>query len=178
MKRFNPICCLLVLFLVTTSGCADDEARARRDFDQAMAAVDDEGLAEAIKRLETLRAAYPETASARKARSQILLFRGLDQAMQTYPWETARELMVQTARALDSFRSRNRSWPTNLDALRPKLLPESPIDPWGRALLYRKTRRGYILICHGADGRSGGEGDAADLSVENGRFVREPSERF
>ncbi|MDH3626556.1 MAG: type II secretion system protein GspG [Acidobacteriota bacterium] len=179
MKPFTNIFqVLLLVAILWLPGCADDEARAQKDYDAAMAKVEAEALEEAIELFETLDRTYPDTQVARRARSQLVLFRGLGEAVESYPWETARELMVTTARALDQFRSRNRSWPRNLDALRPKWLSESPIDPWGRPLQYRKTQRGYILICHGADGRVGGDGDAADLSVENGRFVRKPSETF
>ena len=59
----------------------------------------------------------------------------------------------------------------------PDLLGEPPIDPWGRPLFYqRKPRgRGYVLSCYGSDGRRGGSGDAADIFVEDGEFVGNPS---
>ncbi len=43
-----------------------------------------------------------------------------------------------------------------------------PQDPWGRPFIYRRTGTGagYELLSLGADGRPGGEGEAADIRGE------------
>ncbi len=46
-----------------------------------------------------------------------------------------------------------------------------PRDPWGREIVYLSPGRAgeeYELICYGADGMPGGEGDAADVILSGG----------
>lgn len=119
---------------------------------------------------------YPQSEAARRASRQIVLYRGLDEAVQRFPLREARDLMVKTARAIQSYKGRHGRPPASLDRLLPDLLAEPPIDPWGRALVYERTSggRGYRLSCYGADGRPGGAGEAADWHVVNGAFVRDP----
>jgi len=81
--------------------------------------------------------------------------------------------------ALDQYRLDNGRYPTTeqgLVALRaappgagqwrgPYLKREVPADPWGRAYLYQSPGQhgDYDLQSLGADGRPGGEGEAADI---------------
>ena len=83
-------------------------------------------------------------------------------------------------RALDTYRLDVGTYPSSeegLNALRvkpantakwngPYLQKDIPLDPWGRAYLYKKTAdiKEYELLSYGKDGQSGGEGDAADIS--------------
>ena len=85
--------------------------------------------------------------------------------------------MIRTGRAIYRYEDRRRRWPATLGDLVPKYLSEAPIDPWGRELVYlvKPRRRGYVLGCYGADGRPGGEGEARDWYIEDGRFVGQPS---
>ncbi len=40
-----------------------------------------------------------------------------------------------------------------------------PVDPWGHAYEYERIDgTQFTLVCRGADGREGGEGDAADIT--------------
>ena len=71
--------------------------------------------------------------------------------------------MVQTARAVESARVRGGGWPESL--------PDAPMDPWGKSLVYERTQAGYRLACWGADGAPGGE---PDLVIVNGRFTEDP----
>jgi general secretion pathway protein G len=40
-----------------------------------------------------------------------------------------------------------------------------PTDPWGHAYIYEADANGYQILSYGSDGREGGSGSAADLSV-------------
>ncbi|HET7602831.1 MAG TPA: type II secretion system major pseudopilin GspG [Gemmatimonadales bacterium] len=87
--------------------------------------------------------------------------------------------------ALDAYRLDNDYYPSTtqgLDALvrQPAGAPEArrwrgpylkravPLDPWGRAYIYRSpgdtNRTSYDLLTFGRDGASGGEGEDADLT--------------
>ena len=50
----------------------------------------------------------------------------------------------------------------------PYLKKEAPLDPWGRAYLYRApgSRGDFDLLSLGKDGQPGGQGDAQDVGVE------------
>lgn len=173
---FRLVCCLLLSLLVLSS-CAGNEGRAEHLYDKAQREVRDGDLQAAIEICEKIVENYPTTETARLARRQIVLYRGLEEAVRSYPVRTARDLIVQTARAIERYRSRHRSWPPDLERLVPRYLPRPAVDPWGRELHYRpKPRgRGYILACFGEDGAPGGEGDSADWFVEDGKFVLQPS---
>jgi general secretion pathway protein G len=50
----------------------------------------------------------------------------------------------------------------------PYLRDELPLDPWGRPYVYRSPGEGggnYDLGSYGADGRSGGDGNNADIAL-------------
>lgn len=97
---------------------------------------------------------------------------------------TARSQIELLGAALDAYRIDNSRYPTTdqtLSALMtapateprtanwrgPYLRKEVPLDPWGRAYVYRsparESRGGYDLLSYGADGREGGEGEKAVL---------------
>ncbi len=86
--------------------------------------------------------------------------------------------------ALDNYRLDNGSYPTTeqgLSALRekptrapvptnwrgPYLRKDVPLDPWGKAYLYRspgeRNVSGYDLMSLGRDGKTGGEGEDKDV---------------
>ena len=84
--------------------------------------------------------------------------------------------------ALDMFQLDVGRYPTTeegLQALRqrpssagrwsgPYLRDEVPVDPWGRPDVYRSPGEGganFDLGSYGADGRSGGDGNNADIGV-------------
>jgi hypothetical protein len=78
------------------------------------------------------------------------------------PLRRARDILVQTARRIESAHARSGSWPETL---------ADAADPWGRPLVYEKTPTGYRLASWGADGAPGGE---PDLVIVNGRFTEDP----
>lgn len=53
-----------------------------------------------------------------------------------------------------------------LEAIRPYLTKEIPLDPWGNSYLYRRDGEhgsGPEIICFGSDGEPGGAGTAEDI---------------
>ena len=93
---------------------------------------------------------------------------------------TAKAQIGGLGRALDAYRLDAGKYPTNeqgLNALNvqppdepkwngPYLQKAVPLDPWGRAYVYRVPGQGsdFDLISLAKDGQIGGEGDAADIS--------------
>jgi general secretion pathway protein G len=58
-------------------------------------------------------------------------------------------------------------FPTEEEAFQPLIhvgmLPQPPVDPWGRPYAYRmREGKGYVMS-YGADGQPGGQGEAADI---------------
>jgi general secretion pathway protein G len=92
----------------------------------------------------------------------------------------AREQIENFSTALDNFFVDAGRFPSSsegLEALRtrpaglsnwngPYLKKEIPLDPWGKAYIYREPGRngGYEITSLGADGREGGEGENADIN--------------
>jgi general secretion pathway protein G len=96
--------------------------------------------------------------------------------------KAARVQIEQLRNALDMFQLDVGRYPTTeegLQALRqrpssagrwsgPYLRDEVPVDPWGRPYVYRSPGEGganFDLGSYGADGRSGGDGNNADIGV-------------
>ena len=165
----------LCLCVALASGaCASDETKAQRMTKKAVAAVEAQQLDEAIALYREAIARYPQTAAAMQAKGQITFLSGLAHSVSSFPSRTARELMVETARAVQRYRYSKGRYPDNLDDLMPRMLNEAPIDPWGTPLNYERLKNGYRLSCLGGDGRRGGEGVATDFVVVNGNFVSDP----
>ena len=97
---------------------------------------------------------------------------------------TARTQVELLSVGRDGYRLDNGSYPTTeqgLAALRekptrspvpanwrgPYLRKDVPVDPWGRAYLYRapgeRNSNGFDLLSLGRDGKAGGEGEDADV---------------
>ena len=176
-RRLALVVVLLAL-VAALPGCGGRESKAEALYDRAMKHVDAGDLPAAVELFERIERDYGETVTARRAHEAVLLYAGLEHAVTTYPARRARDMMVRTARAIQRGRSGRRGWPSSLDRLMPHFLGEPPIDPWGRPLIYepKTSGRGYVLQCLGSDGRPGGAGEAADLVVEDGEFVRDPTD--
>lgn len=157
--------------VIALSGCGGPERRAERLWRQALDHVAQGDTSGAVVDLQRILDEYPDTEVAGRARKQIVLYRGLESAVQSYPTRRAREVMIQVARAIESFRSRERRFPSGLADLVPSRLPSVPLDPWDHPLQYEVVAGRYRLRCLGSDGLPGGSGDAADLLVVNGDFV-------
>ncbi len=168
----------LLLFLgafalvMSTFGCSR-EGKASRLHESAKEHVRKGELAEAVELYDRLLEEYGDTEVAGLAQREAVLYRGLADAVRSYPVRETREKVVRTARAIQKYRRNRRAWPQSLDQLVPDFLPEIPIDSWGRPLVYRakENGRGYLLACYGADGEPGGRLENADWLVEDGSFV-------
>lgn len=91
---------------------------------------------------------------------------------------TARKDVATLCDALDAFRAVNVRYPTNEEGLaaltKPTAASPDPllkagqnlVDPWGRPYQYNQPGRNgpYEVFSYGADGRSGGEGEDADIN--------------
>ncbi|NIM00096.1 MAG: hypothetical protein GTN89_04050 [Acidobacteria bacterium] len=142
--------------------------------DEAVAAVETQRFEEAIALYTEIVDRFPSTQAATNAEERITFLRGLSHSVDSFPSRSARDLMVKTARAVQSYRWRKGRYPDSLDDLMPRMLAEAPIDPWGRPLHYERLKNGYRLSCFGGDGRRGGEGIGTDFIVVNGNFVSDP----
>lgn len=97
---------------------------------------------------------------------------------------TARSQIEMLGAALDAYRLDSGRYPTTSQGLAalwqapaadgqalswrgPYLRKAVPLDPWGRAYIYKapgeQNPSGYDLLSFGADGQPGGEGDASDV---------------
>ena len=156
------------------NGCGSRERQAERLHRKASRAVEDGNLQEAVDLFSKILEEYSETKAADRAEEDIKIYRGLVGASRNYPTWQARDEMIITARAIERYRYRNRKPPDGLAALVPKYIKAEPIDPWGRPFIYyvKSGGRKYILASLGADGNEGGEGEASDIVIENGRFIK------
>jgi len=159
---------LATLLLVS---CRED--KADRLYLDAGRKVERGDLAGAVERYDRIIREYGDTPVAAKAKSDVVLYRGLLEASRRFPIRRVGDLLVQTARAVERFRGANGKCPGSLAELVPAYLSAEPVDPWGRPIAYRsKPGGGYRLGCLGADGAEGGDRENADLEVEDGRFVK------
>ncbi len=157
--------------VVASSSCGGAERRAERLWRQAIDHVEKGDTQGAVDLLQKIIDEYPDARVAEKAREQIVVYKGLATAVQDYPARRARELMVQLARASESFRRETGRTPATLDELVPAKIASVPNDPWGHPFLYAATAQGYRLTCQGADGAPGGRAESADLIVVDGAFL-------
>jgi hypothetical protein len=162
---------LVLTIIASLTSCGGRERRAERLWRQALERVEHGDTQQAVDLLQKIIDEYPDAAIAAKAREQIVVYRGLAHAVQSYPTRRAREMMVQIARAIEASRSEKGRAPATLDELVPAKLDVLPRDPWGRSFVYDASGRGYRLVCLGADGAPGGTGDAGDLLVVDGAFA-------
>jgi len=84
--------------------------------------------------------------------------------------QVARAQIESFEKALDQYRLDNRRYPTSqegLEAIRPYLKKAVPNDPWGRPYVYRAPgeKGEFDLISFGRDGKAGGNGEDADITV-------------
>ena len=95
----------------------------------------------------------------------------------------ARAQIAQLGTALDAFALDVGRYPTDSEGLEalleapsdaknwdgPYLKKSVPTDPWGNAYVYSTggSTAGYVLLSNGADGKSGGDDDSADVSSDD-----------
>lgn len=97
------------------------------------------------------------------ARSQIELF---GSALDTYRLDNG--IYPTTEQGLAALRSMPRSEPRPRNWRGPYLRKDVPVDPWGRAYIYRSPGAanpgGYDLVSYGRDGKEGGTDEDADIT--------------
>jgi general secretion pathway protein G len=98
--------------------------------------------------------------------------------------KTARAQIEALEKALDMYRLDTGHYPTNEQGLAalntrpqnepkwsgPYLKKEVPLDPWGKAYIYKtpgEKGADFDLLSLGKDGRPGGDGENADISNQN-----------
>lgn len=90
--------------------------------------------------------------------------------------DAARSQISSLTSALDAHRLDTGRYPESLDGLLentsdraswngPYIRSDVPMDPWGNPYQYSSDGRDFELMSYGADGREGGEGDDADISL-------------
>lgn len=136
-----------IALVVAVSSCGGEERHAERLWRQAIERVEKGDTQGGVERLQKLIDQYPDSEIAGKAREQIVVYRGLVSAVESYPLRRARELMVPIARAIESYRREKGKAPASLADLVPGKLAEIPNDPWGHAFVYEPAGRGYRLRC-------------------------------
>ena len=167
----------VLLVVLASSGIACRSSRAKKLYAEAARHVEQGDFESAVRSYDELLQKYPDTREAALAQEEVQLYRGLVTAVDLYGARKVYDLMLRTSRALYRFEERRRRFPAALDQLSPGFLDEPAVDPWGRKLLYAaKSRRGYVLGCYGSDGQRGGDGEARDWFIEDGRFVARPSQ--
>ncbi|MFM7735529.1 MAG: type II secretion system major pseudopilin GspG [Alphaproteobacteria bacterium] len=101
-----------------------------------------------------------EKAKPKAARAQLENIRN---ALDMYQLDVGR--YPTTEEGLTALRQRPSSAPRWSG---PYLRDELPMDPWGKPYVYRSPGEGggnYDIQSYGADGRSGGDGNNADVSL-------------
>jgi general secretion pathway protein G len=84
--------------------------------------------------------------------------------------QVAKAQIESFEKALDQYRLDKRRYPSpeeGLGAIRPYLKKDLPNDPWGRPYVYRVPgQKGeFEIVSYGRDGKAGGTGEDADISV-------------
>jgi general secretion pathway protein G len=84
--------------------------------------------------------------------------------------QVARAQVDALEKAIDQFRLEKRRYPTaeeGLVAIQPYLKKQLPVDPWGRAYVYRVPGHtgDYEVFSYGRDGKAGGSGEDADIGL-------------
>lgn len=163
---------IVVAAMVVLTACS--ESRATRLAKRAEAQAREEKYTEAIATMQTVEARFPRTMAGRGARKQILLYQGLLDAELKKDRRRAKDEMLALARELLEYHQSLHRYPRSLDEIDPLgALPRE--DPWSGEYRYESTGvgAGYRLECLGSDGAPGGEGDAQDLLVVSGTFVKD-----
>jgi general secretion pathway protein G len=97
------------------------------------------------------------------ARAQIEL---LGLALEAYRLDN--DYYPTTAQGLEALRTKPTSDPEARNWRGPYLKKTAPLDPWGRAYVYKSpgdvNPQGYDLLTYGRDGQPGGSGEDADIT--------------
>ncbi|MCA8915155.1 MAG: type II secretion system protein GspG [Planctomycetes bacterium] len=86
--------------------------------------------------------------------------------------EVANEWMLDIIDKLKAYKAEHGEYPASLDDIKDQMVDKKiPNDPWDKAFVYTLTKdesgktTGFTLTCYGSDGAQGGEGHAADITL-------------
>lgn len=161
-----PLLCVLAL----AAGCS--EGRAGRAFRAATEDAQNRPSAEVRTELQRVIERWPHTRAADLARREIEWMDDLEKSSFNGRALLAWDAVRRVGQAVERYRMRRGRYPERYADLVPLWLPGPIDDPWGQPIGYLRTPRGYQVVCFGSDGIPGGQGDATDVIVENGRAIR------
>src|SRR5262245_29404456 len=168
-KRAPLTAGLGVLCAVAWSACGDPERAPDRLFAEASQSIASGKYEEGVAGMRRILDEFPESRAARTVRDDWLYYEELLAIeAERLPVRAAEDLRI-LGHALERYRAREGRYPPNLEALTPRDLEQGvPVDPWGRAYLYRLPSRAYVLQTLGRDGAEGGTGEDRDMRLANG----------
>src|SRR5512134_2846149 len=115
-----------LLLAVLAISCGGEERKAERLYREAGRYVEKGEPARAVERLERILREFPDSDVAARAREDIVLYRGLAEAVTRFPQRRAREIVVAVSRAIERHRAARGAPPAALDALVPAFLDGTP----------------------------------------------------
>ncbi|MCB9895421.1 MAG: type II secretion system protein GspG [Planctomycetes bacterium] len=97
--------------------------------------------------------------------------------------EVANEWMLDMVDKLKAYKAEHGDYPASLDDIKDQMVDKKiPNDPWDHAFVYSLTKQddgkisGFTLTCYGSDGAQGGEGHAADITMNQDSEPQPPAE--
>jgi len=163
---------LITLILSISISCSDNQSpQADLILGEAHKASMNGDYQLASSLLEEIINKYPNTSAANIAAEEFDTFKNFAiRAKEEKPREVI-DKIKQVARAVELYNHQKGKFPKNLDVLIPKYLPTRPYDSWDNLILYKKTKKGYMIACFGKDGVPGGNGNSKDFFLQNGKIV-------
>ena len=158
-----------LLSLGLAAGCA--ESRAEKAFQQAVAKEKEGSLEPVRDDLREITEQWPKTDAARKARRELQWIETLLTAEARGPSLLAWDAVREVSNAAERFRMVKGRYPRTLDEMVPRYLDGPVRDPWGSEIVYRRTKKGYQVVCYGEDGIPGGSDLGTDLLIDTGDVI-------
>ncbi|MEW6364244.1 MAG: type II secretion system protein GspG [Acidobacteriota bacterium] len=167
---------ILAVLLFTCCSAKKPEDKAKEEYLKGVAMLREKKMKEAIEIFQQVRDRYPDTEWGQKARKDLVFYEDAADIYQFSKQLTAKDDIIQIARACEFYKARTNSYPDGLNVLMPEYLKKVYKDPWGRSYLYMVERRSggrqsYTLACFGEDQMPGGDGDSMDVILEDSRFT-------
>ncbi len=169
MKWIAAILIGAALFL--TSCGSNENPEAAFLLDEAHQASNRGDFTQAVKLLGQIINQYPGTKEAAVASEEYDTFKDLFRYETKARKQAVIDAVKKVGRAVEIFHQKKKRYPSNLNVLIPRYLPNRVKDPWGNPILYKKSRNGYMIACFGKDGIPGGSEENRDIFIQNGQFV-------
>jgi hypothetical protein len=192
--RLAPALALLLVLY----GCSSEDPRLPANLYDEARKLNLEGRGQEAKAMmKQLIDRYPDTEAAQQAKRDLYLIEAFVNRDLADRQKQLRAAMKRITDALTRFRGNKGEYPEALKNLVPDYLEQVPEAPWGHPFLYRPfvtrpiedvpVKRGparqkfntkldsYYLACLGTDLQPGGEGPAADILIQDGILLAEPT---